>query len=111
VSFLTSGAVERPPIAALNVMVTEAAKTTKGSIETLAALSPALGIVCLQDEEIRRGLIRAGMTPEQAGWRLLRQHDRIEQFTRRVQRIELWSFGTLRRRHKIITGRRSLLTA
>jgi hypothetical protein len=112
VSPLASAPAGGLPIVALEVIVTEGPKTAKGSIQTLAAVSPALGIVCLQDEEIRRGLIRAGVIPQEAERRLLRQHDLIEeQFRRCTQRIELWSFGNLRRRYQVITGRQSLLTA
>jgi hypothetical protein len=100
------------PVAALEVIVTEGPKSARGSVQTLAAVSPALGIVCLQDEEIRRGLILAGSAPEVVEQRLLRQRDQIaEQIRCCPHRIELWSFGQIRRRYQLITGRRSLLTA
>jgi hypothetical protein len=100
------------PVVALEVIVTEGPKTVKGSIQTLAAVSPALGLVCLQEEEIRRGLIRRGIGPQEVERRLARQQDQIgEQLRRCPHRIELWSFGQLRRRYRLITGRRSLLTA
>src|SRR5262245_37969586 len=100
-----SGGFGGLPVVALEVIVTEGPKTVKGSIQTLATVSPALGVVCVQDEEIRRGLIRAGASPEDVERRLRRQHEHIEtQLARSLHRIELWSFGQLRRRFRLITG-------
>jgi hypothetical protein len=48
------------------VAVTESGKALRGSTATLEIVSPTLGILRIQDQEIGRGLIRAGATPEAA---------------------------------------------
>src|SRR6266508_597833 len=51
------------PVAALEVAVTETGKPLRGSTATLDIVSPALGILRIQDQEIRRGLIRGRRHP------------------------------------------------
>jgi len=41
------------PVAALEVVVSETGKALRGSISTLEMVSPALGILLVQDQEIR----------------------------------------------------------
>src|SRR5438034_223345 len=60
------GGLERLPVAALEVAVSEYGKTIAGSIATLEAVSPALGILVVQTDEIARGLVRGGMHPDNA---------------------------------------------
>ena len=79
------------PVVALEVVVSESAKTMKGSMDTLAEVSPALGLLVIHELEIRRGMIRQ---MEQA-------QDRI---TRHQQRIVVWSFAQLQRRFELTTG-------
>jgi hypothetical protein len=94
------------PMVAIEVVVSEGLKSVRGSLHTLTAVSPALGILCLQDEEIRRGLIRAGLPSVHAARRLERQRGEIEQEAERwPQRIEVWGFSKLRRLYQLTTGR------
>jgi hypothetical protein len=46
------------PAVALEVVVSENAKSVEGSIHRLESISPCLGVVLLQEEEIGRRLIR-----------------------------------------------------
>lgn len=93
---------ENLPILALEVAVTEGAKALRGSIATLEAVSPALGVLLIQEQEIRRGLIRAGKSPQAAtahANRMLRTA--ATDISRSRQRIELWTFEQLQRRARV----------
>jgi hypothetical protein len=93
------------PIVALEVAVTEGAKALRGSIATLEAVSPALGVLLIQEREIRRGLIRSGVAPEVATTHLnglLRLA--AADLSRSRQRIELWTFEQLQRRARLALG-------
>jgi hypothetical protein len=97
--------IGRLPVVALEVVVTESPKQVRGSIATLTAVSPALGILLLQEEEIRRGLIRKGVEAVEIERRLARQQSQVEdQINRSQQRLELWSYARLRRRYEVVTG-------
>ncbi len=96
---------------AIEVVVTESPKSIKGSISTLTAVSPALGIIVLHEDEIRRGLIRAGMDPLVIDKRVARQRGNVEELIdRSSQRLVLWTFARLRRRFEIVTGSRWINT-
>jgi hypothetical protein len=93
------------PVAALEVAVTENGKALRGSIATLEIVSPALGILLIQDHEIRRGLIRAGATPEAATAHIQRLlASATDDIGRSRQRIALWTFEQLQRRTRLTAG-------
>jgi hypothetical protein len=84
------------PVAAIEVIVSEGKKTRQGSIFVLEMISPALGIVLLHDEEIRRGMWRNGATDA----RIEREIAHREEHLRRLaegskQRIEVWRTANL----------------
>lgn len=63
------------PVAALEVVVTEGPKSIKGSLDILAEVSPALGVLVIHEEEIRRGLVRRGVLTEEIDRRLNAQFE------------------------------------
>lgn len=93
------------PAVALEVAVSEGPKAIKGSIDTLAEISPALGVLVINEVEIRRGALRSGVSTAsiergiQA--RFTAAHDRL---SRHQQRLEVWSFEQLARRYRLATG-------
>jgi hypothetical protein len=94
------------PVAALEVVVSETGKALRGSISTLEMVSPALGILLVQDHEIRRGLVRAGASPESAAMHLRRLLATTEaDLSRSRQRIALWTFDQLQRRTRVTVSR------
>ena len=91
------------PVVALEVAVSEGGKALRGSIATLEIVSPALGVLLVHDQEIRRGLIRAGAIPEAAtahAQRLLASA--ATDISRSRQRIALWTFAQLCRRTRLV---------
>ena len=89
-------AVPHLPVVALEVVVSESPKSVRGSIATLEAVSPALGVLLIQEEEIRRGLIRRGFNCEEAAERLRRVKEGADAFIRTSrQRLERWSYRRL----------------
>jgi hypothetical protein len=87
------------PVAALEVVVTETGKTLRGSIATLEMVSPALGILLIQDREIRRGLIRSGASPQAATAHVQRLvAAATADIAHSRQRLALWTFDQLERR-------------
>lgn len=103
------GGHEELPVAALEVAVSEAGKVLAGSIAALEAVSPALGVLVIQTDEIARGLVRGGRPPEAAAAdvaaKLRRAHELAD---RSRQRIVVWTFEQLLRRYEVTTGRASL---
>jgi len=94
------------PVAALEVVVSETGKALRGSISTLEMVSPALGVLLVQDHEIRRGLIRAGASPEAAAQHVSRLLAAAEaDLARCRQRIALWTFDQLQRRTRVTLSR------
>lgn len=93
------------PAVALEVAVTEGPKALKGSLDTLAEVSPALGILVINDTEIRRGQLREGIEvnviEERLAAKVTTVRDRI---SRMQQRIEVWSYGQLRLKYRLATG-------
>jgi hypothetical protein len=69
-------------------------------------VSPALGVLLVQDHEIRRGLIRGGASPEAAATHLSRLLATTEaDLTRSRQRIALWTVDKLHRRTRVTLSR------
>jgi len=93
------------PAVALEVAVSEGPKAIKGSIDTLAEVSPALGVLVVNDVEIRRSAIRKGTAPEAIERRI---RDRIESARDRTgrhqQRFQVWDYAELANRHRLIVG-------
>src|SRR2546422_25023 len=93
------------PLVALEVVVTEGPKSVRGSIATLAAVSPSLGVLLVNEEEIRRVLIRDGVAVEAVDRSLGHQLRHLDDLLRTTnQRFEIWSFAHLRRKYELATG-------
>jgi hypothetical protein len=93
------------PAVALEVAVSEGPKQIKGSIDTLAEVSPALGVLVINEREIRRSALRKGIRAEvverQVEEKFTAARDRI---TRHQQRITVWSYAELEHRYRLATG-------
>lgn len=98
------------PIAALEVVVSEGVKQMRGSIATLMEVSPAVGVIVLQDHEIRRGCIRDGMSAD-AVQRLIAHRTcwLANEVRAKSQRIVVWAFDELAARCRFATARRTQL--
>ena len=93
------------PAVALEVAVSEGPKAIKGSIDTLAEISPALGVLVINDAEIRRTAIRKGVDPEKIEERIQSRFAAArERVARHQQRFEIWSQAELLRRYRLIVG-------
>src|SRR5689334_12840631 len=66
------------PLVALEVAVSEDPKQTKGSIGTLVEVSPALGLVVVHEEEIRRSLTKKGVGADEIQRRIIRKRTQVE---------------------------------
>lgn len=96
------------PIAALEVVVSESPKTMKGSLDILAEVSPAIGILCINEVEIRRGMIRSGVAPEKIIAQVARcMATAKDRATRSQQRLAVWSYAELEARYRFNTGDRA----
>jgi hypothetical protein len=96
------------PLVAVEVLVSEGSKSIKGSIGVLTAVSPALGILLVQEEEIRRGLIRHGCPTCKIVRSIARQRESLDALvSRSAQRLDVWSFAQLRRRYEMYVGERT----
>jgi hypothetical protein len=88
------------PVVAIEVLVSESRKTIRGSVLTLELVSPALGIVLVHEEELRRRHIRSGGSAFEADRRVQLVRQQAEQLAGAArQRLEVWSFQQLRRVH------------
>lgn len=95
-----SPAIGGLPVAAVEVVVSESKKSLGGSVATLEAVSPALGVVLLQGEEIRRQMITHGASDEDVNRRINSIRSAFADLSRSSrQRLELWTFDQLRRLH------------
>jgi hypothetical protein len=104
-----AGRFGQVPLVAIEVLVSESRKTIRGSLMTLELVSPALGILLVHEEEIRRRLIRAGFNSDEADARVLRSRDHAEHLASASrQRVEAWSFADLVRHYRRATGSASL---
>ncbi len=105
--WLTKGgfaSVDRIPVAAIEVVASESLKTWRGSIATLEEVSPSIGILLLQDEEIFRRLVRKGMEADEAKRSLERTKIMMQQAAARSrQRIIVMTMPELRCQH-VLTG-------
>jgi hypothetical protein len=95
----------RLPLVAAEIIVSESQKALRGSVTTLEMVSPAFGLLLLHNEEIRRMLVGAGASPDQARNHVLRLKGQVEDLAARSrQRLEVWTFGRLRHRYESLTG-------
>jgi hypothetical protein len=94
------------PAVAVEVAVSEGPKAIKGSIDTLAEVSPTLGVLVINEVEIRRGALREGISAEvierRIEGRLAAAHARMG---RHQQRLQVWTFEQLSCRYRLATGR------
>jgi len=89
-------------LAALEVANSESPKVIKGSLTTLA-VSPSLGILVIQEEDIRRRLIRTGESPEFSDKYVEKKLADARELARKFhQRIEVWSFAQLKARCRLL---------
>jgi hypothetical protein len=97
------------PLVAIEVSCTEGPKALRGSVTILEEISPALGILLLHEDQIRRGIRAGGGTEAEADRRIadLLQIARNAAMTSR-QRIEIWKFAQLSREFRLATGRASI---
>ncbi len=94
------------PVVAIEVLVSEGAKTSRGSLATLTAVSPAVGVLLVHEEEIRRGMLRKGTSSEAADAVIgARRADLLDAANRTSQRIAIWTFSQLRRHLELAIGR------
>lgn len=104
-----AGRFGQVPVVAIEVIASESRKTIRGSLMTLEMVSPALGILLVHEEEIRRRLIRAGLSSEEADARVRTSREHAEHLAAASrQRIEVWSFADLVRQYRRATGSASL---
>ena len=93
------------PVVALEVAVSEGPKQIKGSIDTLAEISPALAVLVINEVEIRRGALRKGTEIATIERQLKAKIDAAkDRMGRHQQRFELWSYKQLQRRYELATG-------
>lgn len=101
------GFIESLPVVAIEVVASETQKVMKGSIHTLELVSPALGVLLIEDEEIWRKRIRNGATEAQAASYVAHLIDTASALVKRSrQRIEVWTVSHLRKLHAIAGKRR-----
>jgi len=93
------------PVAAIEVLVTEGAKSSRGSLATLTAVSPSVGILLVHEEEIRRGMLRKSINPAAINAVIEARHaDLLDAANRTPQRIVIWTFSQLRRHFELATA-------
>ena len=103
------GALPPVPVVAIEVVVTESSTSIRSSVVTLELVSPALGILLIHEEEMRRRLMRAGAAPEVVGAKVAAAREHAREFAANArQRIEIWSFADLVRLYRMATAERSL---
>jgi hypothetical protein len=93
------------PFTALEVVVSESAKTVRGSVVTLEAVSPSLAILLIQEEEIRRRVIRTGGSSAEADALVTRLREKaLELSDRSRQRFQVWSMARMRFAYSTVIG-------
>jgi len=97
-----NGGIGVVPVAALEVIVSEGAKSMRGSIAVLSNVSPALGVLLIQEDEIRRRLIRKGHPELRVEQSIERQTEWLgAEIQKAQQRLVIWTYAELARRHKM----------
>lgn len=96
------------PLVAIEVLVSEGPKTLRGSLGVLEAVSPALGVLLVQEDDIARRLRVRGASEAQIAAHLRRMHDHINEYRASVrQRTAVWTYQQLLRQHELIVASRS----
>jgi hypothetical protein len=99
------GRLARLPVSAIEVVVSESPKAVSGSIHRLESISPALGIVVVHEDEIKRRMTRAGASSGRIEAAVAKDIERVENHMRRSkQRLERWSFAQLCWMHRLATS-------
>src|SRR5262249_25138971 len=99
--FHKGGVIGALPVVAIEVVVSESPKLMKGSVRTLELVSPALGVLLLEDEEIWRGRVRRGDSDEKATAYVARVHaELLDLAAHSGRRIEVWTISHLRKLHR-----------
>ena len=96
--------LKKIPMASIEVIVSESTKSMRGSIGILEEISPAVAIILLQEEEIRKRNIKNGVEYDSIENEINCRLQFIkEQTSKSTQRFEVWSMRYLRTlllRHK-----------
>ena len=96
------GEMEHLPVAALEVAASESPKAWKGSIATIEEVSPAFGVLLLQDEVMRSRLGRQGWSTDDVELEIQRVHDAMQSVAlRSKQRLTVMNMATLRYQHRM----------
>ncbi|KOX20256.1 hypothetical protein ADK67_30930 [Saccharothrix sp. NRRL B-16348] len=89
---------------AVEVIVSEGAKAIRGSIGVLEAVSPALGLLIVQDDDIARRLRSQGYTEERIQQTLKHTIEQInDHISHTRQRLDVWTYTYLHRRYHLAT--------
>jgi hypothetical protein len=89
------------PIVAIEVCNSESLKSMKGSIGTLAEVSPAIGILLIHELDIRRRCIRNGKSASNVEKIIAKKFADARNYASKLhQRIEVWSYEQLKYVHK-----------
>lgn len=96
------------PVVAIEVVVSESPKTMRGSVGVLEAVSPALGVLLIQEEDIARRLRRSGSDEDAVRRHLGHLSNRALDLATSVhQRVEVWTYSQLMRRHHLAVANKS----
>ena len=107
-----SGITQGLPLAAIEVLVSESPKAICGSIHRLEAISPALGIILVQEDEITRRLTRLGFNAPRIASAIARDISLVDLcLATSKQRIQRWSFKQLRWVHSQVVCQPATRTA
>lgn len=90
------GILQGFPLAAVEVLVSESPKEICGSIHRLEAISPVLGVILIQEDEITRRLTRLGLNASRIASVIANNIALVDQcLSTSKQRIQRWSFAQL----------------
>ena len=93
------------PLVAVEVSCTEGPKALRGSVAVLEEISPALGVLVLHEDQVRRGALADGRSSEEADRKVERlQGIAAQSVLTSRQRLEVWSFEQLQREYRLATG-------
>lgn len=98
--------MDKLPVAAIEVVVSESPKTIRGSVRTLEDVSPLLAIILIHEGEITRRNIIKGGTLETSLEKIEAIHNMlVQEVLMSQQRFEIWTEHTLNRWHSIVQNR------
>ena len=107
------GILQGFPLAAIEVLVSESAKTICGSVHRLETISPMLGVILVHEDEVNRRLTRLGFNAHRIASTIARDIALVDScLATSKQRIQRWSFAQLRWvHHQVIDRHESTLGA